>query len=127
VVERPTSLELVGILADFLHTLQEEASGEARYQLLVAAHACDLVARDLQLRMGHASQDLALLRDVVGERAELHGESVEDEVEELTRELARRIRTGDFDDRLEWLGLQLAPLTRRKLEIARPGYDEAKP
>ena len=38
-------------------------------------------------------------------------------------ELARRIREGDFDDRVDELADRLAEHVRRKLEVARPGYD----
>jgi hypothetical protein len=37
-------------------------------------------------------------------------------------ELARRLRAGELDDRLDELAPKLAEHVRHKLEIARPGY-----
>ena len=38
-------------------------------------------------------------------------------------ELSRRLRAGELDDRIDELAPRLEEHVRRKLEIARPGYD----
>jgi Domain of unknown function (DUF6285) len=102
--DRPTAKELLDAVAGFLFS--EVASWvppERRFQVLVAANVCAVVGRELEM-----GEEL--------DRADAeHLGSLE--------ELARRLRSGDLDDRLDEVAADLREHVRRKLRIARPGYD----
>ena len=78
--------------------------------MLVAANVCAVVARELRAGEAPGIADDELFAEL------LEGEGG-------APELARRIREGDFDDRVAELADRLAEHVRRKLEVARPGYD----
>jgi hypothetical protein len=46
------------------------------------------------------------------------------DVRAAAAELSRRLRSGELDDRVDELAPRLEEHVRRKLEIARPGYEE---
>jgi len=51
-------------------------------------------------------------------------EDLDAAVRHAESELARRLRAGELDDRLDELTERLCEHVRRKLEVARPGYEE---
>jgi hypothetical protein len=124
--DRPDAAELLDSLAEFLFTdARQWAPREKRFQILVAANLCAVIARELRAGDGPLLEDRALFRELLGtapgESArglELHGE-----IRDAERELARRLRSGELDDRLEGLAAGLREHVRRKLAVARPGYD----
>jgi len=110
--DRPDAAELLDAVAEYLFgELRPEVPSEQRFKVLVAANVCAVVAREIRAGEGPALADAELFAELLG------GEGGVDE-------LARRIRSGEFDGRLGELAPKLAEHVRRKLEIARPGYDE---
>jgi hypothetical protein len=115
--DRPTADELLDSVAEYLFAeLRPEVSREQRFKVLVAANVCAIVAREIRAGERPDREDLALF-------GELLGKDVED-VHAAASELSERIRSGELDDRIEELAPRLEEHVRRKLEIARPGYEE---
>jgi hypothetical protein len=108
--DRPDAAELLEAVAEYLSAeLRPEAPREQRFRVLVAANVCAVVAREIRAGERPALEDERLFSELLGG----HGGAAE---------LARRIRDGGFDDRLDGLGERLAEHVARKLETARPGY-----
>ena len=88
---------------------------EQRFKVLVAANVCAVVAREIRAgeepdrRTSHSSASFSA--------------SQVDDAHAAAAELSRRLRAGELDDRIEELAPRLEEHVRRKLEIARPGYD----
>lgn len=125
--DRPDAAELLDAVAEFVFTdVREWAPREKRFQVLVAANVCAVVARELRAGEEPLRADLALFRELLGSGAEgvPRGAELEREVRRAEAELAARIRAGELDDRLDVLAERLREHVRRKLEVARPGYDE---
>jgi hypothetical protein len=127
--DRPTAPELLESVAEYLFAeLRPEVPREQRFKVLVAANVCAVVAREIRAGEGPTREDLALFRELLGEPGEAP-ESSEELAAEMGRAgqaLARRLRAGELDDRLAELAPKLAGHVRRKLEIARPGYADAR-
>ncbi len=124
--DRPDAPELLEAVAEFLFAdVREWAPAEKRFQVLVAANLCVVLARELRAGDEPLREDLALFRELLGEESPAAGLS-EAELREAIRaaeaELARRLRAGELDDRLAELSERLRGHVRRKLDIARPGY-----
>jgi hypothetical protein len=110
--DRPDAAELLDAVAEYLFAeLRPEVSGEQRFKVLVAANVCAVVAREIRAGEGPALADAELFAQLLGGEGD-------------SAELARRIRAGEFDDRLDELAPKLAEHVRRKLDVARPGYAE---
>ena len=115
--DRPTAPELLDSVAEYLFAeLRPEVPREHRFRVLVAANVCAVVARELRAGEEPDSADLELFSELLGEKV--------GDVREAAAELARRLRSGDLDDRIDQLMPRLEEHVRRKLEVARPGYDE---
>ena len=125
--DRPSAPELLESVAEYLFSeLRPQAPREQRFKLLVAANLCAVVARELRAGEAPGREDLELFRELLGGRADEPregDESAEAEARRAAGELAARLRSGELDDRLEELAPRLAEHVRRKLEVARPGYD----
>jgi hypothetical protein len=105
-------------VAEYLFAeLRPEVPREQRFKVLVAANVCAVVAREIRAGDRPDQEDLALF-------GELLGEEVEDP-HAAAAELSKRIRSGELDERIEELAPRLEEHVRRKLDIARPGYDTA--
>ncbi len=127
--DRPTAPELLEAVAEYLFAeLRPEVPQEQRFKLLVAANVCAVVARELRGGEQPLREDLALFRELLGQPAPEPGveEEPADAVRAAQRELAVRLRAGALDDRLGGLTEQLREHVRRKLAVARPGYDERR-
>jgi hypothetical protein len=108
--DRPDAAELLEAVAEYLFAeLRPEVPREQRFRVLVAANVCAVVAREIRAGEAPAREDEELFAELLG------GEGG-------AEELSRRLREGDFDDRLDELSERLDEHVRRKLEIARPGY-----
>jgi hypothetical protein len=114
--DRPTAPELLDAVAEYLFAeLRPEVSREQRFKVLVAANVCAVVARELRAGEEPDRQDRELFTELLGEEVA--------DVREAAAELSRRLRSGELDNRIEELTPRLEEHVRRKLEIARPGYD----
>jgi hypothetical protein len=123
--DRPDAPELLEAVAEFLLAdVREWAPREKRFQALVAANVCAVLARELRAGESPLREDLILFRELLGEPpGEVpEGEDLRAAVREAQAELSRRLRAGDLDARLDDLADRLREHVRRKLEVARPGY-----
>lgn len=113
--DRPDAGELLDAVAEYLFgELRPEVPREQRFKLLVAANICAVVAREIRDGGAAGREDLALFGELLGKNT--------DDVHAAAAELARRLRAGELDDRLDELVPRLEEHVRRKLEVARPGY-----
>ena len=112
--DRPDARELVEAVAAWLATeLGPALEGGARFQAMVAAQGLAIAARELALGAEHAELATAAFAALVpgGGGADPR------------RALAGAIAAGDFDDDLPAVAAVLREHVRRKLAIARPGYE----
>ena len=125
--DRPEAAELLDTVAEFLAAdLRESVPADKRFLVLVAANLCAVVAREIRAGAAPSRADLALFRELLGTSGpDPDAEQLDAETRAAALELAGRIRAGDFDDRLEEIAEGLAAHVRRKLDVARPGYDTA--
>ena len=115
--DRPDAPELLESVAEYLFSeLRPEVPREQRFKVLVAANLCAVVARELRAGDQPDREDLELFNELLGEQL--------GDVHAAAAELSSRLRSGELDDRLEELTPKLEEHVRRKLEIARPGYDK---
>lgn len=122
--DRPTAPELLDALAELLFAeVREWVPRERRFQVLVAANVCAVVARELRAGRAPSLADIALFRELAEVTGPSHQpEDSEDEAREAAKELAWRIRRGELDDDLPQVMTRLREHVRRKLDVARPGY-----
>lgn len=124
--DRPDAPELLEAVAEFLFTdVREWAPREKRFQVLVAANVCAVVARELRAGDTPLREDLALFGELLGEDPQEPSSDAElaERVQAAQAELSRRLRAGELDDRLDQVAEALREHVRRQLQIARPGYD----
>jgi ABC-type branched-subunit amino acid transport system ATPase component len=124
--DRPSAPELLDALAAMLVTeVRDWVPRERRFQILVAANLCAVVARELRAGTEPSVADARLFRELLGSGAtDPAPEDADTEAREAAAELARRLRAGELDDELDRVASELQAHVRRKLEIARPGYWE---
>jgi hypothetical protein len=117
VQDRPTAPELLdAIAAQLFGEVREWVPRERRFQVLVLANLCAVIARELRAGEGPSLADAELFRELG---------AAGDGPRELAADLARRLRAGELDDALDATIGRLREHVARKLEIARPGYAEA--
>jgi hypothetical protein len=106
--DRPDARELLEAVREFLAgEVEPELEGRLRYLLKVAINVLAIAERELELGGEQATRHAARL-------ARLGFDS--------DAELARAIRAGAADDRLERLEAELKELVADKLAVARPTY-----
>ncbi|MGH2957250.1 MAG: DUF6285 domain-containing protein [Solirubrobacterales bacterium] len=123
--DRPAAPELLEAVAEYLFSeLRPEVPREQRFKVLVAANLCAVVARELRAGEAPDRADLELFNELLGKSGEVprDPDALAERARDSAAELSRRLRAGDFDDRIEALAPRLAEHVRRKLEVARPGY-----
>jgi hypothetical protein len=114
--DRPTAPELLDAMAAKLFgEVREWVPRERRFQILVLANLCAVIARELRAGGAPDEQDVALFRELGSE-----GE----DARSAAADLAARIRAGELDDELDAVVVGLKEHVGRKLEVARPGYTE---
>ena len=115
--DRPTAAELLDSVAEYLFAeLRPEVSREQRFRVLVAANVCAVVAREIRAGDEPDREDMRLFAELLGDQV--------DDSRRAAAELSERIRSGELDDRIDELTPRLEEHVRRKLEIARPGYEK---
>ena len=122
--DRPTAPELLDALAAMLFTeVREWVPRERRFQILVAANVCAVIARELRAGAEPSLADARLFRELLGaEAGDVPPERAEEEARGAAAELAEVLRAGELDDSLDEVVDRLREHVRRQLEIARPGY-----
>ena len=110
--------ELVDAVREFLETrAMPELKGHTAFHARVAANALAIVARELDHAPRAAEEEIARLRGLLSRDGSL---------EELNRELCRRIRLGDFTPATPGLADHLEQTTRDKIAIDQPNYSGFK-
>jgi Domain of unknown function (DUF6285) len=113
--DRPDAKELGAALARFLlEQVRPAVPRELRFQLLVAANAAAILAREAAVGDAPAAERARLARLMP---------DLPNEARVARRELARAIRSGSLDDRWEEVVGVLRESVRAKLAVAHPGYD----
>src|SRR5215216_113274 len=98
--------------AQLFTEVREWVGREHRFQILVLANLCAVLARELRAGEGPSLADTRLFVDLLGEEG---GADPRD----AAAVLGRRIRAGALDRRLPELLARLREHTERKLEVAR--------
>jgi len=115
--DRPTAAELLDAVAEYLFAeLRPEVPREQRFKVLVAANVCSVVAREIRAGDQPDAEDAALFGELLGKEV--------DDPRAAAAELSERLRSGELDERIAQLAPRLEEHVRRKLEIARPGYEQ---
>lgn len=125
--DRPTAPELLDALATTLFMqVREWVPRERRFQILVAANVCAVLARELRAGYEPALADARLFRELLGRGAgaDPEPEQAVDAARASAAELARAIRAGELDAQLPETIERLRDHVSRKLAVARPGYDD---
>jgi hypothetical protein len=122
--DRPTAPELLEAMAAQLFSeVREWVPRERRFQVLVLANLCGVIARELRAGYEPSLADVALFRELAGEDGPVpEPEDAGAEAREGARELSWLIRRGQLDDDLPQAIVRLREHVRRKLAVARPGY-----
>jgi hypothetical protein len=124
--DRPEAPELLEALAEYLFAeVREAVPREERFRVLVAANLCAVLAREWRAGEAPLRQDLELFAAILGDPdpAVSDADQLRGSVREAERRLCEALGSGAMDDRLEEVAERLRPHVRRKLDVARPGYD----
>ena len=117
-MDQPSVRELVEAVRDFLEQkAMPELKGHTAFHARVAANALSIVARELEKGPQSASDEIARLAKLLGHDGTL---------EELNRELCKRIREGAFTLETPGLAEHLTITTREKVAIDQPNYSGLK-
>ena len=111
---RPTLDELLEAVVEFLEKrLMPKLDKHTAFHARVAANVLNIVRRELEQGPGLDAEELARLKDLLGEDGTL---------EELNAELCNRIRRGDLDHRNPDLMEHLFLTTLGKVSVDQPIY-----
>ena len=117
-MDQPSIAELVEAVREFLETrAMPELKGHTAFHARVAANALGIVARQLQLGEKASAEEKAQLVALLGHEGTL---------EELNRELCKKIREGAIGLETPGLAEHLAKTTRDKVAIDQPNYSGLK-
>jgi hypothetical protein len=113
-MDQPSMLELVEAVRSFLETKAvPELKGHTAFHARVAANALGIVARELERGSSSSQTEARRLEALLGHEGSL---------DELNRELCRRIRSGTLDISSETLEQHLELTTLDKMAIDQPNY-----
>lgn len=117
-MDQPSIRELVEAVREFLENrAMPELKGHTAFHARVAANALAIVVRELEQGATVTREEKMRLTVLLG-----HDGTLED----LNRELCRRIRNGEFTSSTPGLPQHLERTTRDKLAIDQPGYSSVK-
>ncbi len=125
--DRPTKLELLDAVRGFLEReLIPELEGVMRFHARVAVNVLGIVSREIELEEPALRCQHRVLAELLGQAAAEPAQLAEVAagVEQLERELVRRIRAGEADTS-PWRESVLEALSaavRERLAISNPGY-----
>ena len=108
---RPTPENLVATVRDYLTDLQGRVDTVDQFQVRVSVHLLGIAERQLARAPEVVARERDVLRGLLGHDGPL---------DELTRELCRRIRAGDLDDRQEALLSALLDIVADEVGIVAP-------
>jgi hypothetical protein len=112
--------------ADLYAKVREWVPRERRFQVLVLANLCAVIARELRAGPEPSLADVRLFRELLGRPIEPRVAAHEADAAARAGavDLAAAIRRGDLDGQLGETIERLREHVARKLAVARPGYDE---
>ena len=114
--DRPDASELAAAVAQFLfESVRPAVDPKLRFQVLVAANACAILARETAGE-GAATEEADRLAELVG--------GTGGDARQRRAQVAEAIRRGALDDRWDEAVAVLRDSVRAKLRVAHPGYDE---
>jgi len=117
-MDQPSALELVTAVKEFIEKhAMPQLSGHTAFHARVAANALGIVARELEFGPRSNAEEHARLEALLGIKGSL---------DELNRELCRRIRTGDIGVSTAGLGDHMRSTTIDKVGIDQPTYSGFK-
>jgi hypothetical protein len=117
-MDQPSMRELVDAVREFLETkAMPELKGHTAFHARVAANALAIVVRELDESPKSGQEEKARLRGLLAKDGTL---------DELNRELCKRIRSGKFTMATPGLIEHLEKTTRDKVAIDQPGYSGLK-
>ncbi|HTT85013.1 MAG TPA: DUF6285 domain-containing protein [Rhizomicrobium sp.] len=117
-MDQPSMRELVEAVRDFLEQkAMPELKGHTAFHARVAANALSIVVRELDRGPQSAKGELERLQKLLGHEGTL---------EDLNRELCKRIRDGAFTLETPGLAEHLTITTRDKVAIDQPSYSGLK-
>lgn len=117
-MDQPSILELVDAVRDFIEKrAMPELKGHTAFHARVAANALGIVSRELSLGPKAMEEEKARLSALLGHDGTL---------DELNRELCRRIREGLMGLDTPGLAAHLEQTTRDKVAIDQPNYSGLK-
>jgi hypothetical protein len=123
--DRPTAPELLDAMAaDLFAKVREWVPRERRFQVLVLANLCAVIARELRAGSEPSLADVRLFRELLARPIEPHVAAHEADAaaRACAVDLARAIRAGELDEQLAEVAGRLREHVERKLDVARPGY-----
>lgn len=117
--DRPTAGELLTDIAELLEErIVPRLDGHDQHHVRVAANLCRIIERELVLAPAHAAEEESQLRALLPDAppdttlGDLHGV------------LAARLRDGADEQLTAAAWPVLVDITRRKLSVTKPGYDD---
>jgi hypothetical protein len=117
-MDQPSMRELVDAVREFLELrAMPELKGHTAFHARVAANALAIVVRELDESPKSGEEERARLRGLLAKDGTL---------DELNRELCKRIRSGKFTMKTPGLIEHLEKTTRDKVAIDQPGYSGLK-
>ncbi len=117
-MDQPSALELVTAVKEFIEKhAMPQLSGHTAFHARVAANALGIVARELEFGPQANAEEQARLEALLGMKGSL---------DELNRELCRRIRAGGLGVATPGLGGHLRSTTMDKVGIDQPTYSGFK-
>lgn len=127
--DQPTARELIESVAQFLTTELNPALNDPRlkFRALVAANVLHIVSREMDLKAAQVQAEYERLITLSANSLPVgQGEEVREEVERMTRELARTIRTGAADEGAfhDAVLTHVEQTVIEKLQVANPKYLE---
>ena len=112
--DRPTAAELLDAVATFLtEDVMAELDARKSFHVRVAANVLRILEREWLDEPAHREEDRVVMAALLGR---------DGAAQDLSDELAHRIRAGEFDDRADEVLAALRGITRRKLSITNPRY-----
>jgi hypothetical protein len=115
--DRPNAQEILDSVIEFLmDRLFSTLEGELAFHVRVSANLLTILKRELEIGEQIESEELFRLRTLL--------DRANGTLEELTRDLAARIRSGDLDDRRDAVFAEVKRTVEDKLRIVNPKYLE---
>jgi hypothetical protein len=125
--DRPTAVELLEVVAQFLEReVAPATAGSRRFQVLVAANVMRIVTREIQHEEAHLGEEVGALAALLERPHPAIGtiEELRRSAQSLNQELCERIRAGELDSESERARVveALRRIVLNKLAIANPRY-----